>query len=77
MNSMPARASREMKVDLQAVGISHKHIHAEDQEGYDMIGEHWDQCLGYLGSRGQGPGALRRGHQSVGADRLRGTHGAG
>ena len=31
-----------------AVGITHHTIHAVDEEGYDMIGCHWDECHAFL-----------------------------
>ena len=30
------------------VGIEQKRIHADDDERYDMIGLHWDECYSYL-----------------------------
>ncbi len=31
-------------------GIVHKRIRAEDREGYDMIGRHWEECFEFLES---------------------------
>ena len=33
---------------LEDTGIVHKRIQCEDVEGYDMIGQHWDECLAFL-----------------------------
>ena len=42
------REQRYYQNRLEDTGIVHKRIQCEDAEGYDMIGQHWDECLAFL-----------------------------
>ncbi len=48
LNSLPSHIVDEVKNDLECVGIQHKQINAEDEEDYDMIANHWEECHDYL-----------------------------
>lgn len=56
VNGMPSNAAKELSDDLQCLGVTHKHVSGEDEEGYDMLGEHWEECLGYLREVREGGG---------------------
>ena len=32
----------------QTLGIVHLRIHAEDEEGYNLINRHWEECLDFI-----------------------------
>ena len=41
-------AERWFQGVLKGTGIARKFIRCEDEEGYDMIGKHWAECLEFL-----------------------------
>lgn len=51
----PAYKLDWLKNEYQDVGIINKRIHAEDEEGYDLIGRHWQDCFEFLSFVHQDP----------------------
>ena len=49
VNEMKPTQAQEMTSDLSCIGVDHKHVGAEDEERYDMLG-HWEECKEYLRS---------------------------
>mmetsp|Transcript_2974 Transcript_2974/g.3586 ORF Transcript_2974/g.3586 Transcript_2974/m.3586 type:complete len:217 (-) Transcript_2974:703-1353(-) len=50
LNGMTPAMSELLTSQIQEQGIVHKHIHGEDEEGYDMIEDHWEECKSFLES---------------------------
>ena len=48
LNGAPAYKIDWLKKKYQYAGIVNKRIHAEDEEGYDLIGRHWEDCLDFF-----------------------------
>ena len=48
LNGVAPYKCRWSKDRYDSVGIVHKRIHAEDNEGYAMINKHWDECYSFL-----------------------------
>eukprot|EP00568_Trieres_chinensis_P005327 CAMPEP_0183307294 /NCGR_PEP_ID=MMETSP0160_2-20130417/17245_1 /TAXON_ID=2839 ORGANISM="Odontella Sinensis, Strain Grunow 1884" /NCGR_SAMPLE_ID=MMETSP0160_2 /ASSEMBLY_ACC=CAM_ASM_000250 /LENGTH=149 /DNA_ID=CAMNT_0025470849 /DNA_START=244 /DNA_END=693 /DNA_ORIENTATION=+ len=48
MNPIPPHQLEDLASKLTAVGIPHKYSPGEDDEEYDMIGEHWSSCREFL-----------------------------
>jgi protein-tyrosine phosphatase len=48
VNGTTAYEENIMQESLESVGIVHRRIAGDDQEGYDMIGNHWDDCRAFI-----------------------------
>ncbi len=48
LNAAPPYRYRWSKELYDSINIANKRIEAEDSEGYDMIGRHWDECYSFL-----------------------------
>mmetsp|Transcript_6676 Transcript_6676/g.9578 ORF Transcript_6676/g.9578 Transcript_6676/m.9578 type:complete len:234 (+) Transcript_6676:28-729(+) len=48
LNGAPAYKLDWLKKEYQHAGIVNHRIHAEDEEGYDLIGRHWEDCLNFF-----------------------------
>jgi hypothetical protein len=49
VNGMPREQLKWIREEIfQPAGIIHKHVQGEDEEFYDMIGEHWEECKEFL-----------------------------
>mmetsp|Transcript_13333 Transcript_13333/g.20963 ORF Transcript_13333/g.20963 Transcript_13333/m.20963 type:complete len:267 (-) Transcript_13333:267-1067(-) len=59
VHAVAPREEERFRELLQGTGIVHKRVHCDDTEGYDMIGKHWETCLGFLkGVREQSGGRV-------------------
>ena len=47
-NGAPSFHKAQVSLFYKNLGIVHKRIHAEDEEDYDMIEKHWDECYEFL-----------------------------
>jgi predicted protein tyrosine phosphatase len=57
VNGAPEYRCRWSKDFYNSAGIVHKRIHGEDNEGYDMISRHWDECYSFLNQVHEVPNA--------------------
>lgn len=48
LNGMPSASAKAFADALRQAGIVHCHLNGNDEEGYDMIGRHWDECYEFL-----------------------------
>lgn len=48
LNGTTAHRCRWSTELYHTAGIIHKRIHAVDEEGYEMIHDHWDECYDFL-----------------------------
>jgi len=48
MNGVPSYRDRFIADFYQTHGIAHLRVHAEDEEGYDLIEKHWDECYDFF-----------------------------
>jgi len=42
------RMLEQLRQRFHSAGIVHKYCPGEDEEGYDMLGLHWEECRGFL-----------------------------
>ena len=47
-NFLPTYQRQNLKSQLQVVGIQHYYVGGIDDESYEMIGKHWNECCRYL-----------------------------
>mmetsp|Transcript_6260 Transcript_6260/g.9093 ORF Transcript_6260/g.9093 Transcript_6260/m.9093 type:complete len:215 (+) Transcript_6260:309-953(+) len=48
-NAMSSDCKKQLKTNVQNAGINnHLFVPGEDEEGYDMIGNHWGKCHSFL-----------------------------
>lgn len=48
LNGTTAHRCRWFTELYNTAGIVHKRIHAEDEEGYELIDRHWEECYSFL-----------------------------
>eukprot|EP00545_Synedropsis_sp_CCMP1620_P007852 CAMPEP_0119007602 /NCGR_PEP_ID=MMETSP1176-20130426/3121_1 /TAXON_ID=265551 /ORGANISM="Synedropsis recta cf, Strain CCMP1620" /LENGTH=228 /DNA_ID=CAMNT_0006959783 /DNA_START=944 /DNA_END=1630 /DNA_ORIENTATION=+ len=48
VNGTTAYEEERIRESLESAGIVHRRIAGEDREGYDMLGEHWDDCRAFI-----------------------------
>ena len=48
VNSMPDYKVQEYRERFENAGMTYKHCPGEDEEDYDMIGLHWEECRHFL-----------------------------
>lgn len=47
-NAMSESTRSSLQLRLKRVAIRHHYVKGQDEEGYDMIGKHWEECLAIL-----------------------------
>ena len=69
MNAMPSYHQKQVAEYYRARDIEHVRVSAEDEEGYNLIEKHWDECYNFLNNALASEGSKIRVHCSAGINR--------